>query len=84
MPLYEILVANGIEVYLVNARHAKNVPRRKTDICDAQWLQQLHSYGLIRASFQLDQYIAELGTYFRQRDLLVRYRHPISNTCRKR
>ncbi len=74
VPLYEILVAKGIEVYLVNARHAKNVPGRKTDICDAQWLQQLHSYGLIRASFQPDQRIAELRTYFRQRDLLVRYR----------
>jgi transposase len=74
VPLYEILVAKGIEVYLVNARHAKNVPGRKTDICDAQWLQQLHSYGLIRAIFQPDQRIAELRTYFRQRDLLVRYR----------
>ena len=74
VPLYEILVVKGIEVYLVNARHAKNVPGRKTDICDAQWLQQLHSYGLIRASFQPDQRIAELRTYFRQRDLLVRYR----------
>ena len=74
VPLYEILVAKGIEVYLVNARHAKNVPGRKTDICDAQWLQQLHCYGLIRASFQPDQRIAELRTYFRQRDLLVRYR----------
>jgi transposase len=74
VPLYEILVAKGIEVYLVNARHAKNVPGRKTDICDAQWLQQLHSYGLIRASFQPDQRIAELRTYFCQRDLLVRYR----------
>ncbi len=58
----------------MNARHAKNVPGRKTDICDAQWLQQLHSYGLVRASFQPDQRIAELRTYFRQRDLLVRYR----------
>jgi transposase len=74
VPVYEILVAKGIEVYLVNARHAKNVPGRKTDICDAQWLQQLHSYGLIRASLQPDQRIAALRTYFRQRDLLVRYR----------
>ena len=44
VPLYEILVAKGIEVYLLNARHAKNVPGRKTDICDAQWLQQLYSH----------------------------------------
>ncbi len=73
-PLYEILVANGIKFYFVNARHAKSVPGRKSNICDALWLQQLHSYGLIRASLQLDQRIAELHTYFRQRDLLVRYR----------
>jgi transposase len=54
VPLYEILVGHGIEVFLVNARHAKNVPGRKTDISDAQWLQQFHSYGLLRASFQPD------------------------------
>ncbi|WP_197148742.1 transposase [Synechococcus sp. CBW1108] len=47
VPLHEILVAHGIEVFLVNARNAKNVPGRKTDINDAQWLQQLHSYGLV-------------------------------------
>ncbi len=74
VPLYEILVAHGIEVFLVNARHAKNVPGRKTDINDAQWLQQLHSYGLVRASFQPDPCIAKLRAYFRQRDVLVRYR----------
>jgi transposase len=74
VPLYEILVGHGIEVFLVNARHAKNVPGRKTDISDAQWLQQLHSYGLVRASFQPDPCIARLRAYFRQRDTLVRYR----------
>jgi transposase len=74
VPLYEILVAHDIEVFLVNARHAKNVPGRKTDISDAQWLQQLHSYGLVRASFQPDPCIAKLRAYFRQRDILVRYR----------
>lgn len=74
VPLYEILVEKGIEVFLVNARHAKNVPGRKTDICDAQWLQQLHSYGLVRASFRPDHVITELRAYIRQRDQLVRYR----------
>ena len=74
VPLYEILVANGIEVFLVNARHTKNVPGRKTDISDAQWLQQLHSYGLVRASFHPKPCIAKLRAYFRQRDILVRYR----------
>ena len=74
VPLYEILVEKGIEVFLVNARHAKNVPGRKTDICDAQWLQQLHSYGLVRASFRPEHVITELRAYIRQRDQLVRYR----------
>jgi transposase len=74
VPLYEILVDSGLEVFLVNARHTKNVPGRKTDINDAQWLQQLHSYGLVRASFQPDRGIARLRAYFRQRDILVRYR----------
>ncbi|QPN59746.1 IS110 family transposase [Synechococcus sp. CBW1002] len=74
VPLYEILSGKGIDVFLVNARHAKNVPGRKTDINDAQWLQQLHSYGLVRASFRPDQKITELRSYLRQRDQLVRYR----------
>ena len=74
VPLYEILVEKGIEVFLVNARHAKNVPGRKTDICDAQWLQQLHGYGLVRASFRPDHVVTELRAYIRQRDQLVRYR----------
>lgn len=74
IPLHEILVEKGIEVFLVNARHAKNVPGRKTDVCDAQWLQQLHSYGLVRASFRPDHVITELRAYIRQRDQLVRYR----------
>lgn len=74
--LYEMLAAHGIEVFLVNARHAKNVPSRKTDINDAQWLQQLHSYRLVRACFQPDPCIAKLRAYSRQRDVLVRYRSP--------
>ena len=74
VPLYEILSGKGIDVFLVNARHSKNVPGRKTDINDAQWLQQLHSYGLVRASFRPDQKITELRLYLRQRDQLVRYR----------
>ena len=51
-PVYEILEAQGFEVYLVNARHLKNVPGRKTDILDCQWIQQLHTFGLLRASFR--------------------------------
>lgn len=52
VPLFEILEARRLEVVLVNARDAKNVPGRKTDVNDAQWLQQLHTYGLLRASFR--------------------------------
>jgi len=52
IPLYQILEAAGIEVCLVNARHCKNLPGRKTDVSDCQWLQYLHSVGLLRASFR--------------------------------
>jgi len=51
IPVFEILEARGFEVLLVNARNVKNVPGRKTDVNDAQWLQQLHQYGLLRGSF---------------------------------
>jgi len=50
--IYQILEARGLEVYLVNAQHVKNVPGRKTDVSDCQWLQYLHSVGLLRASFR--------------------------------
>jgi hypothetical protein len=53
IPLFQILEARGMEVCLVNARHVKNVPGRKSDVCDCQWLQHLHSAGLLRASFWL-------------------------------
>ena len=52
IPIYQILEARGFEVYLVNAQHVKNVPGRKTDASDCQWLQYLHSVGLLRASFR--------------------------------
>ena len=52
IPVFDILEAHGLEVLLVNAQHAKTVPGRKTDVNDAQWLQQnLHTYGLLRGSF---------------------------------
>src|SRR5207253_2247049 len=54
IPVYEILEQRGFEVILVNARYAKNVPGRKTDVSDAAWLRQLHSYGLLRGSFRPD------------------------------
>jgi transposase len=73
LPVYEILEANGLEVFLVNARDAKNVPGRKTDVNDAQWLQRLHQYGLLRASFRPQQDIATLRAYLRQRERLLEY-----------
>ena len=50
IPVFDILEAHGLEVLLVNAQHVKTVPGRKTDVNDAQWIQQLHTYGLLRGS----------------------------------
>ncbi len=52
IPLYQLLEEADIKVFLVNARHVKNVPEKKTDVVDCQWLQQLHSYGLLQAYFK--------------------------------
>jgi len=65
--LYELLEAAGVEVYLVNGAHVKNVPGRKSDVSDCQWLQQLHQYGLLRRSFIPDENIRQLRTYVRLR-----------------
>src|SRR4051812_98971 len=71
IPLYEILDQRGFEVVVVNARDAKHVPGRKTDVCDAAWLQRLHEYGLLRASFRPTGAIATLRSYLRQRERLL-------------
>jgi transposase len=73
IPAFEILDQRGFEVVLVNARDAKHVPGRKTDISDAQWLQRLHAYGLLRASFRPKGEIASLRAYLRQRERLLDY-----------
>ncbi len=73
IPAFEILEAAGFNVILVNARYAKNVPGRKTDVSDAEWLRQLHSYGLLRGSFRPDAEIATLRAYMRQRERLVEH-----------
>src|SRR3954454_1293153 len=73
IPIFELLDARGFTVFLVNARDAKHVPGRKTDVSDAQWLQRLHSYGLLRASFRPKGQIAELRSYMRQRERLLEY-----------
>ena len=59
IPNFELLNERGFEVFVVNARDAKHVPGRKTDVSDAQWLQRLHAYGLLRASFRPRGEIAE-------------------------
>ena len=73
IPIFELLDARGFTVFLVNARDAKHVPGRKTDVSDAQWLQRLHSFGLLRASFRPKGQIAELRAYVRQRERLLEY-----------
>lgn len=73
IPAFEILEQHGFDVILVNARYAKNVPGRKTDVSDAGWLRQLHSYGLLRGSFRPAAEIATLRAYLRQRERLVEY-----------
>jgi len=76
IPIYEMLEHHGIVPYLVNARHVKTVPGRKTDWNDAQWLQRLHALGLLRASFRPDAEIVALRTLVRYRAELVQHRVP--------
>ena len=72
IPLFEILQERGLEVLLVNARHVKGVPGRKSDVTDCQWLQQLHTFGLLRGSFRPDAEITAIRTLVRHRGTLVR------------
>jgi transposase len=71
IPVFQILERAGIEVYLVNAHHAKNVPGRKSDVSDCQWLQYLHSVGLLRGSFRPPDEICAARTLLRHRSTLV-------------
>jgi transposase len=72
IPLYQILTDKGLEVKLVNARHVKHVPGRKSDVQDCQWLQQLESYGLLPSSFRPEAEICVLRSYMRQRQMLIK------------
>lgn len=72
IPLFQILEAAGIEVCLVNARHCKNLPGRKTDVQDCQWLQYLHAVGLLRGSFRPPETVCAVRSLLRHRDGLVR------------
>ena len=72
IPLFELFDARGFTVLLVNARHVKNVPGRKSDVLDCQWLQQLMSYGLLRGAFRPDEQVCVLRALARQRATLLK------------
>lgn len=71
MPVFEILQQRGMEVYLVNARHTKNLPGRKSDIAECQWLLKLHTFGLLNNSFQPSEAVRAVRTLWRHRSNLV-------------
>ena len=70
--VYDVLEQEGLQVSLVNARGTKNLPGRKSDVQECQWLMKLHTYGLLRASFRPPEQIRAVRTLWRQRDRLVR------------
>jgi transposase len=76
VPIFELLEQHGIAPYLVNARHVKTVPGRKTDWNDAQWLQKLHTLGLLQASFRPDAEMCILRALLRHRAGLIEHRAP--------
>jgi transposase len=71
IPIYEILDARGFAVLLVNAHHIKNVPGRKSEVSDCEWLRDLHIVGLLRGSFRATDGIVALRAYLRHRDTLI-------------
>ena len=70
IPLFQMLEREGFEVQLVNAKHVKNVPGRKTDVKDCQWLQQLHTFGMLGGSFRPQAQMCVVRSYLRLRDTL--------------
>jgi transposase len=74
IPLFELLESRGFEVYLIEPGQLKHCGARpKTDVIDCQWIQRLHSYGLLRPSFRPPDWILALRGYWRQRQMLIRY-----------
>jgi transposase len=73
----------GFEVCLVNPRPVKNVPGRRTDVSDCQWLQFLHSVGLLRASYRLEQEVCAVRSLLRHRESLVQMASTHVNRMRK-
>jgi transposase len=76
IPIFELLEARGLQVYLVNSWHLKHVPGRKSDVLDCQWIQQLHSLGLLHASFRPDAEMCALRAFLRHRAMLIEHRAP--------
>src|SRR5436305_1430425 len=68
LPVYEMLAQRGLRVFLMNSRHTKKLPGRKSDVQECQWLMKLHTYGLLNNSFRPSEEICVLRTYWRQRD----------------
>ncbi|MGH8647919.1 MAG: IS110 family transposase [Burkholderiales bacterium] len=73
IPVFQVLEERGFEVKLVDARQLKRVPGRKTDVADCQWLQQLHTFGLLAGAFRPDNQVCVLRSYMRQRAMLTSY-----------
>ncbi len=73
IPVFQVLEERGFDVKLVDARQLKRVPGRKSDVLDCQWLQQLHSFGLLAGAFRPDDQVCVLRSYMRQRAMLVSY-----------
>ncbi|MBV9498057.1 MAG: hypothetical protein JO138_01650 [Acidobacteriaceae bacterium] len=82
--LLQILEAAGVEVLLVNARHVKNVPGRKTDVADCQWIQYLHSVGLLKASFRPAQEICAIRSLLRIATALQAWLVSMFCICKRR
>jgi transposase len=76
IPIFEVLEARGLKVFLVNSWHLKHVPGRKSDVLDCQWIQQLHSLGLLRGSFRPDAEMCALRSLLRHRATLIEHRSP--------
>lgn len=84
IPLYDILAQRGIRVFLCNAALTKNLPGRKTDIQECQWLLKLHVHGLLRNSFRPAEQILIMRAYWRQRQRHLATPRGAYSTCRKR
>lgn len=83
LPLYEELEHRGFTVHLVNAHHVKNVPGRKSDVLDCQWLQQLMTFGLLRGAYRPPESVCALRSIVRQRGAFCVSRLVTCSTCRR-